>query len=308
MFLGLSRDVESAAVCNFLDAVNDGAAGLVIEGEPGIGKTTLWVSALEDARARGCRVLSARPGPHEVSLTYGVVADLLGAVESTSFATLPDGQRGALDGILLGAEPYAPANERLVGAAFVSVVERLAADAPVVVAVDDVHWLDTSSLAVLAFAARRLTGRVGILAAVRSDAGYAQAASWVQLTRPDAVSRVGVTPLSLGAVHSLVSTRLGRSLPRPDMTRIHAMPRGNPLYAPEIGSHGGRRTQRGIRTAAQVVVELGAQPDRAVGSALARCLVGRRGSHFDVGPAGTPVECRGADAQLPLATCCGIDD
>jgi DNA-binding CsgD family transcriptional regulator len=231
---GLSRAVETVAIDKFLDAITDAAAGLVIEGEAGIGKTTLWLSATEQARAGGFRVLSARPGPQEVSLTYGALADLVADVEPSALGDLPEAQRKALEPILLGGEPYAGANERLFGAAFVSLLERLAHLSPVVVAVDDAQWLDTSSEAVLAFAARRVTGRVGILATVRSGAEYSHAASWVELTHAHKVDRVGVTPLSLGAVHALVAARLGRSLPRPTMTRIHALSRGNPLYALEL--------------------------------------------------------------------------
>jgi len=230
----LSRAVESAAIDRFFDALTRGAAGLVIEGEAGIGKTVLWTSALEQARSRGFRVLSARPGPQEVSLTYAVLSDLLAGVESTALTGLPEPQRKALEPILLGGEPYPHGNERLFGAAVVSLLERLADSAPVVVAVDDVQWLDTSSRTALAFATRRMTGRIGILATVRSDAEYADAASWLELTNADAVDRVRVSALSLGAVHALVSARLGRALPRPTMTRIHTMSGGNPLYAMEL--------------------------------------------------------------------------
>ncbi|MCK5756348.1 MAG: ATP-binding protein, partial [Mycobacterium sp.] len=59
------RPVEDPQVAGFLDAVTGRPTALVIEGEAGIGKTTLWLSLLRQARARGFRVLTARVGQAE---------------------------------------------------------------------------------------------------------------------------------------------------------------------------------------------------------------------------------------------------
>ena len=65
-----------------------------------------------------------------------------------------------------------PTDERVVASAFLTLVDRLSADAPLVVAVDDVQWLDPSSQAVVAFGARRLKGRIGILVTERTETRY----------------------------------------------------------------------------------------------------------------------------------------
>ena len=52
--------VQERAVATFLASACAGPSGLVVEGEPGIGKTTLWLAAIEQARERGFLVLSAR--------------------------------------------------------------------------------------------------------------------------------------------------------------------------------------------------------------------------------------------------------
>ena len=101
------------------------------------------------------------------------------------------------------------------------------------VAIDDVQWLDASSQAVVAFAARRFKRRVGVLVTERVDAENGSA-SWLQLARPDAVDRIRVGPLSLGGLHTLISTRLGQSLSRPTMVRIAEVSGGNPFYALEL--------------------------------------------------------------------------
>src|SRR5215475_10384524 len=74
---------------------------LVIEGEPGIGKTTLWAQAVARARALGWRVLSCRPVPSDAGLPHVGLADLLRTVPDEAFGDLPGPQRRALDVALL---------------------------------------------------------------------------------------------------------------------------------------------------------------------------------------------------------------
>jgi Cdc6-like AAA superfamily ATPase len=76
----LGRDVELAALREFLDRVPEGPSALVLEGEPGIGKTTLWSETLAQARKRSYRVLSARPSQAEAVLPYAGLIELLEGV------------------------------------------------------------------------------------------------------------------------------------------------------------------------------------------------------------------------------------
>ena len=110
------------------------------------------------------------------------------------------------------------------------------------IAIDDLQWLDTSSRQVFAFAARRLVGSVGLLATVRTDPGSMSAASWLQLPRTDAVDRIQVAPMSLGNLHGVISERLGLSPPRPTIVRIHEISGGNPFYALELARTIGQQT------------------------------------------------------------------
>ena len=144
-------------------------------------------------------------------------------------------QRLAVDRVLLRATAEGPStDESVVAAAFASIIDRLATDASILVAIDDVQWLDPSSQAVLAVAARRFTGRVGLLITERTEHEGASAATWLQLTGPDGIGRIHIGPLSLGGLHALVSSRLGRSFPRPTMVRIAEISGGNPFYALEL--------------------------------------------------------------------------
>jgi ATP/maltotriose-dependent transcriptional regulator MalT len=229
-----NRSVEDRAVADFLIAARVQPSVLVIDGEAGIGKTTLWLSAIERARERGFRVLSARAGHAESILAYAAVADLLRDIESAGLATLPDVQRIALERVLLRTNGGGPAtNQRVVAAAFLSIVEGLAVDTPVLVAIDDVQWLDSSSKSVVAFATRRIRGHVGVLLTERTSPDIDDTV-WLQPSRPDGIARIRVRPLTLGGLHTLFLEKLGRSFPRPTIVRIAESSGGNPLYALEL--------------------------------------------------------------------------
>jgi len=232
----LSRQVELRAIHEFLQSAAERTSGLVIEGEAGIGKTTLWLAAQDDARARGFEVLSARVGETESVLAYAAVADLLGDLDPAILAKLPDLQRLAVDRVLLRASSTEgpETDQRVVAAAFTAAVEHVAVEKPLLLAIDNVQWLDTSSQTVLAFAARRFSGRVGVLATERCDPDGGTSPTWLHLARPDGVERVRIGPLSLGGLHALISARLGRSFARPTMVRIAEISGGNPFYALEL--------------------------------------------------------------------------
>src|SRR6266446_5862550 len=93
----VGRDEELAAVREFLDAVERLPAALVVEGEAGIGKTTLWRAGIASAEERGYRVLSTRPAQAESQVSYAGLADLLEPVLEEALAELPPPQRRALE-------------------------------------------------------------------------------------------------------------------------------------------------------------------------------------------------------------------
>ena len=160
------RQAEEQAVVDFLGAVPEAPAALVIEGDAGIGKTTLWLDAVDRARERGFVVLASRAAAAESVLAYATLADLLRGLDESIWADLPAAQQQSLDAALLRRRDQgAPSDARAVAAAFVSVLDRLATQAPgaVLVAIDDVQWIDVSSANVVGFAARRLPRGVGFI-------------------------------------------------------------------------------------------------------------------------------------------------
>ncbi|MET0453624.1 MAG: LuxR C-terminal-related transcriptional regulator [Mycobacterium sp.] len=228
-----ARAVESQAVSELLDAATVAPAGLIFEGEAGIGKTTLWLDAIDQARERGFSVLTSRPAATESVLAYTSLADLLGSVDPSVWTELPKPQRHAVHRVLLHSDDGVATDRRAVAAGFLAVIQALAANDPVLLAVDDLQWVDPSSLHVLAFVARRMVGPIGVLGAVRTDR-ETSAADWLHLPRPERLRRVGLRPMSRTAMHAMVSERLGRSFARPTMLKIHETSGGNPFYALEL--------------------------------------------------------------------------
>jgi DNA-binding CsgD family transcriptional regulator len=227
----VGRGAELAAIDAFVAAAETGPAALAFEGEPGIGKTTLWEAGRAAARERGARVLASRPGPSETRLTFAGLADLLADVTPELLEQLPVPQRRALDAALLRGEGDGPPPEpRVVATAFLSALRELAACEPVVVAVDDLQWLDAATWHALEFAARRLTSEpVGLLAASRPE-GAARA----RALGGESLRRVLLGGLSLSALHRILAAQLGRSFARPLLVRIERTSSGNPYFALEL--------------------------------------------------------------------------
>lgn len=226
----VGRELELAEVDRFLDGVGGGFVALVLEGEAGIGKTTVWSEARRRAEERGLRLLSCRPVAAEAKLSFAALSDLLADVGDESFAALPDPQRDALEVALLRRSPTSQATPtRAIAAGFLSLVRGLATEQPVALAVDDWQWLDLASRHVLEFVVRRLEHeRIGLLCSVRAPF------SATVLAREDRVTRVELSPMSLAALGHIISSHLGRSLPRPVLVRLARASGGNPFYALEI--------------------------------------------------------------------------
>jgi DNA-binding CsgD family transcriptional regulator len=233
----VGRATERRRIVEFLDAIADGPVALLLEGEPGIGKTTLWADGLADASERTYHVLSCRPAEAESQLGYAALGDLLDGVPDAVLAELPVPQRRAIDVALLRAEPEGEGSlQRGVAVATLGILRRLALYTPVLVAVDDAQWLDQQSEIALGFAARRLGGEpVGLLVARRSDAAAALPLELAQALPMLRVTRLEVEAVDRATLGRIVALRLDRTLPPPVLARLHRTTGGNPFYALEVG-------------------------------------------------------------------------
>ena len=142
---------------------------LLLLGEAGMGKTALLAGAVRDAGLSGVRVLAAAGRESEQHLAFAGLHQLLYPVLDR-VAGLPARQADALRGAFAISEDPVPPDALLTGIAVLTLLSGLADDGPVLVAVDDVQWLDGASLDALAFAARRLESeQLALLVAARGN-------------------------------------------------------------------------------------------------------------------------------------------
>jgi len=232
----VGRDAELASIRDFVERVSDGAAALVLEGEAGVGKTTLWRAGVAEAEERELRVLQALPAESETALSFSVIGDLLDPLLDEALAPLPSGQKRALSrALVLDLDDGPPPDPHAVGVAFLNALRTIAEVGPIVVAVDDVQWLDPASSGTLAYAARRLRSEhVGVLLSHRTGLESTLLDELRRSLPAERFSEVEVGPLDLGALHHVVQDHLGIVLPRPLLAEVHQASGGNPFYALEI--------------------------------------------------------------------------
>ena len=209
----------------------------VLRGEPGIGKTLLWQIAVEDATARGTTVLMHRAAEAEAALAFTGLADLVGPVLDQVDGALPAPRRRALRVALLldepGDEPPAP---QAIGLALLDVLTALCAEGDVLVAIDDLQWLDSSTARVLPLALRRMAGeRLKVLATLRQAPGVRAPFEPASLFGPEHADEARPPALGMSELHRLLHHRLGVDLTRPQLASVHELSGGNPLFALELG-------------------------------------------------------------------------
>jgi DNA-binding CsgD family transcriptional regulator len=252
----IGREHEMSAIGAFADEARRGPVALVIAGDPGIGKTVLWGAAVADARRRCKTVLACRTDAGEAAMSFTGLSDLVGEGLEEALGGLAPPRRSALEVALLLDEPETdPPDPRAVALGFLDIMRARARVGPVLVAVDDLQWLDQPTAQVLQFALRRLRAEpVGFLATLRTAPGSASSLAldrWVLAERPPVVLTPG--PLALGALYRLLRDRLSLELPRPQLVRLREVTAGNPFYALELGREL-LRTQTGAAVARSLPV------------------------------------------------------
>jgi DNA-binding CsgD family transcriptional regulator len=238
------RDAELSVLASFIDEAASGPTALLLEGDAGVGKTTLWMEGLEAARDQSFRVLNCRPVESETKLSFAALGDLLGELLDEVERDLSPPRARALDVALLRAEPEgAPPDSRAVSLAVLEVLRSLSRDGPVIVAIDDVQWLDTPTSRVLGFATRRLaTEPVSLLLTRRS--GEETAPFELDRSLPeDRFHSLAVGPMTIDALSQVVRARVGTGFLRPTLVRLHEMSGGNPFFAIQIARASSRGDQ-----------------------------------------------------------------
>ena len=210
----IGRQNELDYVERFVGDVRTGTHGLVVFGEPGIGKTAFWRHAIARCREAGCQLLITRPSEEEMPLSGCGLVDLL--------------EESAVDLDRLRAEE----DPLECGRTVLEALRRLAASGPTVVAIDDLQWLDSVSARALRYALRRADREpLGVLGTARS--AQPDPLGIRETLPPGRSETVELGPLSLGALRRLLSGTVS-AISRPALAQIHSLSGGNPLYALEL--------------------------------------------------------------------------
>ncbi|QVI23747.1 AAA family ATPase [Nocardia tengchongensis] len=218
------RDTELKDLAALVDGPGD-RSGILIEGEPGIGKSTLVEQTAAAAAAAGLRVLRTAGVEAERNLVFAGLHRLLYPLRR-EFDALPSRQFEALATALGMSDGTDEPSIHLVGLAALTLLADSAADRAVLVVAEDVHWLDMASAEVLAFVARRIDSEpVTVLATVRSATTSPLRAAGL------AAMRLG--PLPDDDAQALLDS-IAPELPAPLRHRVLAESRGNPLALTEL--------------------------------------------------------------------------
>jgi len=128
----VGREPELAVLQRFLDSIPSAPSALLLSGDPGIGKTTVWKEGLADALLRDYRILSCGPIEAETRLSYAALGDLLEPILEEALPSLPEPQRLALEVALLRSPSSgARADQRAVSLAVLGCLRSVASISPV---------------------------------------------------------------------------------------------------------------------------------------------------------------------------------
>lgn len=245
------RSAECTHLERLLDAAALGPVGCIVEGNPGIGKTTLWRESLEGARRRGYQILETAPSEPESVLAFSGLSDLFERLPNDALESLPEAQAHALKAALsLDEIPEESGGGQALPRAVLGMLRALSADRPVLVAIDDEQWLDPASGRVLAFALSRLRDEsIAVIVARRAVPSGTLAYELSRRFGGRGLETVALRPLPMSTIKVLVEERLGRTIPRPVLRRIHQAAGGNPLYALAIALEVEARHASGDRAA-----------------------------------------------------------
>jgi RecA/RadA recombinase len=234
----VGRTAELAVVTDALAAITTSGAALVIDGEPGIGKSTLLAAATARATATGYALLSCSGLQSHTEVGFAGVHELLHPLLAQADALSPR-QRSALL-TAFGLEDGPAPDRLLVGLAALGLLEEAANKRRLLLLVDDAQWLDQSSLDVLTFVARRLSNApLMVLCAVRTT---------LDGTAPylDGLPRLSIGPLAPEDATELLTEAMSR-FSAPDaldayaQRRVLAQAAGNPLAVIELTAALGER-------------------------------------------------------------------
>ena len=247
----LERESELGGLAERIGAAKDGrGATVAIEGEAGIGKTALLAAAVERARMERMEVLGARGGELERDLPYGVVQQLFEPALARATASRRERLLAGAAGLALPAispvdtetDPRDAPGAVLHGLYWLAA--NLAAERPLLLVLDDAHWIDAASLRFVSYLARRVE-ELPLVIVYAARPGEGAGNDLPALADPELVAAV-VRPMALSeaAAGELVARLLGAEGSAAFVRACRVATGGNPFLLRELlsalGADGGR--------------------------------------------------------------------
>jgi DNA-binding SARP family transcriptional activator len=235
----VGREHELRQLVGALQEAATAARFALIEGEPGIGKTSLAEAVAAIAAERGAVVVWGRCHEGDAAPTLWPWIAALRSLVAASDDMLGDAPVSGLDQLLAPTSTAPPTATRFeLFDAVAQVLGAAASSAPVLVVLDDLQWADATSLELLTFLAGRLADEpVFVLGTVRElDVGRNDqlVAALAEMTRRAGSRRIGLRGLDAEETNRLLDRVTGVEVSSTVATAIHDRAEGNPFYATEL--------------------------------------------------------------------------
>jgi tetratricopeptide (TPR) repeat protein len=320
VFVGRGEELQRLQAV--LDNARAGKAGMVlVGGEAGVGKTRLLTEFQARGAMAGARVLAggcvdlgdaARPydpfvaalRPWLRSLPTAEFGRIVGPARSAVLQLIPDLE---LDGAgeATAATPES-ATQSTLYLQVLGLIERIAADAVTVIALEDLHWSDRSTRDLLRFLVRNLThGRVMVIGTYRTDElneRHPFLTLLAELGRSGGVERFQLAPFTRSEVHDQLEGILGRPPDRPLVARLHDRCGGNAFFTEELLAVAERGEERiGLTLRETLLARVGALSTASRDLLRVVAVAGQSARH-DVLAAVTRMEAAELAASLREAT------
>ena len=232
----LGRDVEVERLTRLVTEASPRSRIVLVEGQAGIGKTTLLERAMALARDQGHALLVCRPVRSEKDLAFVGLMELVSGVDADVADALPGPQRRALDVVLRRTEPDGPLDQLSLSVMLLTVVTDQASRRGLLIAIDDLQWLDRPTAKVLAYVLRRIAGTGADVVLARRGAGSGPWPYGLDLGCSfEVMTSLALGPLSASDLARMLRSRFGWAPPWPTVQRIAEISGGNPFYAREMG-------------------------------------------------------------------------
>ncbi|HEX4435208.1 MAG TPA: AAA family ATPase [Solirubrobacteraceae bacterium] len=235
----LERDRELAWIAAAIAAGGEGAGRLlIVEGDPGVGKSSVLAHSAAEARRQGTRAFTARGGVFEQAAGFGVAQQLFeSSLTSKDPERLFEGAAALARPLLDSAEVTVPVDPIQARHGLFWLLSNLAEAGPIALLLDDAQWCDGPSLDWLLYLARRIEG-LSVTVVVTVGLGEPDAAHPIfeALAAEPVCETRRLAPLGLTGTTELLGSLLGTRIDDGFAAACHEWTGGNPSFLSEVAA------------------------------------------------------------------------